>query len=127
MNAAHAAKLALARTRQDMLRAILPQDISWGVSVTKSGHIFLRGILVGRFTADGRIAADRHSEPIATTDPRALEARFRGIFFPADYTDALTAHDYHEELRAAYAAGDGDAATAALRALKALEAPVAVA
>lgn len=121
MNAAHAAKLALARTRQDMLRAILPQDISWGVSVTKSGHIFLRGILVGR------IAADRHSEPIATTDPRALEARFRGIFFPADYTDALTAYDYHEELRAAYAAGDGDAATAALRALKALEAPVAVA
>lgn len=93
MNAVHAAKLALARTRQDMLRAILPQDISWGISVTKSGNIFMRGVLVGRFTADGRITTDRHSEPIAADDARALTWLFRGVFFPADYDRARDAPD----------------------------------
>jgi len=127
MNTAHAAKLALARTRQDMLRAILPQDIAWGITVTKSGNIFMRDVLVARFIADGRIAADRHSEPVAATDSRALEARFRGVFFPADYTDPMTAYDCHEELRAAYVAGDDDAVKTALRRLEALKAPVAVA
>ena len=125
MDAAQAAKLALARTRQATLRTILPQDIAWGATVAKAGNIFLRGVLVGRFTADGRIAADRHSDPIAVTDVQGLTALFRGVFFPADYTDALTAYDRHEELMAANAAGDDDAADAALRRLRALEAPAA--
>lgn len=122
-----ARKIFRARASRDALRAILPQDIAWGIAVTRSGNIFLRGVLVGRFTADGRIATDRHSEPIAADDARVLTRLFREVFFPADYTDVMTAYDRHEELRAAYAAGDDDAATAALRALKALEAPVAVA
>lgn len=122
-----ARKIFRARASRDALRAVLPQDIAWGIAVTRSGNIFLRGVLVGRFTADGRIATDRHSEPIAADDVRALTQLFRGVFFPADYTDAMTAYDRHEELRAAYAAGDDDAATAALRALKVLEAPVAAA
>lgn len=121
----HAAKLAVARRRQDVLRKMLPQDIAWGVTVAKAGNIFLRGVLAARFTRDGsHISTDRHSEPIAATDSRALEARFRGIFFPADYTDPMTAYDRHEELRAAYAAGDDDAVKTALSRLRALEAPV---
>lgn len=128
MTTNHVAKLALARTRQEKLRKVLPRDVYWGVTVAKSGNIFLRGVLVGRFTADGsHITTDRHSAPIAVTDARALTARFRGFFFPADYTDAMTAYDRHEELRAAYAAGDDAAVAAALKALNALKAPAAVA
>ena len=127
MNApTHARKIFRARASRDALRAILPPDISWGIVVTRNGGIHFRGILVGRFTADGRIATDRHSDPIAATDRRSLTALFRGIFFPADYTDPLTAYDAHEELRAAYAAGDDAAARTALKRLKGLEAPVAV-
>ena len=124
----HARKIIRARASRDALRAILPRDIGWGLAVTRDGNVWFRGILAGRFTRDGsRIATDRHSAPIAATDARALEAHFRGFFFPADYTDALTAYDHHEELRAAFAAGDDDAVKAALKALKALEAPVAAA
>ena len=124
----HARKIFRARASRDALRAILPPDISWGIAVTNSGNIFLRGVLAARFTRDGKhIVGDRHSAPIAVTDARALTRLFRGVFFPADYTDAMTAYDRHEELRAAYAAGDDDAVKKALRALKALEAPVAVA
>ena len=123
----HARKIFRARAARDALRAVLPHDIGWGLAVTRSGNIFLRGVLVGRFTADGRIATDRHSDPIAADDVRALTRLFRGVFFPADYTDAMTAYDRHEELRAAYAAGDDAAARAALKRLKALEASVAVA
>ena len=128
MNAtARTRKTIRARASRDALRAMLPQDIAWGIAVTRSGNIFLRGVLVGRFMADGRIATDRHSDPIAADDVRALTRLFRGVFFPADYTDAMTAYDRHEELRAAYAAGDDDAALTALRRLRTLEAPAAVA
>ena len=127
MSSNHARKIFRARVSRDALRAILPRDIAWGIAVTKSGNIFLRGVLVGRFTVDGFIATDRHSAPIAVTDARALEARFRGVFFPADYTDPLTACDVHGDLMAAYAAGDDAAVARALNALDALKAPVAAA
>lgn len=127
MNTAHARKIFRARASRDALRAVLPQDVAWGVVVTRNGNIFLRGILVGRFTADGRIATDRHSAPIDVTDRRALEARFRGFFFPADFIDPMTAYDYHEELRAAYAAGDDVGVKAAMKRLNAMRVPVAVA
>lgn len=117
----------VARARQDMLRKVLPRDIAQHIIVIKSGDIHFRGILIGRFTADGRIATDRHSAPIDATDARALTARFRGFFFPADYTDPLAAYDHHEELRTVYAAGDDGAVATALKALNALKAPVAVA
>lgn len=124
---AYAHKIFRARASRDALRAILPPDIAWGIVVTRNRDIHFRGIMIGRFMADGRIATDRHSDPIAATDARALTRRFRSMFFPADYCDPLTAYDHHEELRAAYAAGDDDAVATALRRLKALEAPVAVA
>ena len=124
----HATKLAVARRRQATLRTILPREMSWGVTVTKSGNVFLRGVLAARFTRDGdHIIGGRHSAPIAVTDPKALTALFRGVFFPADYTDAMTAYDHHEELRAAYAAGDDAGVARALKALNALKAPAAVA
>lgn len=126
MNTAHARKIFRARASRDALRTILPQDIAWGIAVTRNGDIFFRGILVGRFMADGRIATDRHSDPIAADDARALEARFRGMFFPADYCDPFTAYDHHEELRAAYAAGDDDGVKVAMKRLNAMRAPVAV-
>lgn len=122
----HARKIIRARASRDALRAVLPRDIGWGIVVTNSGNIFLRGVLAARFTRDGKhIVGDRHSAPIAVTDARALTRLFRGFLFPADYTDPLTACDVHEAMMAAYTAGDDDAATAALRRLKALEAPVA--
>lgn len=98
MNAAHAAKLALARTRQATLRTILPQDIAWGVTVATGGSVRLRGVLVGGFTDDGGAVVGWEPDciPVPVTDERALTALFRGIFFPADYADALTACDRHE-------------------------------
>ena len=128
MKPTHARKVIRARASRDALRAILPQDIGWGLAITRGDNIFFRGVLAARFTRDGsHITTDRHSAPIAMTDSRALTAHFRGFFFPADYTDAMTAYDRHEELRAAYAAGDDAAVTKALKALDALKAPVAVA
>lgn len=123
----HAAKIERAAVRQAMLRTTLPQDIAWGVTVAAGGDVWLRGVLVGGFTDDGEaiIGWEPDRTPVPVTDERALEALFRGVFFPADYTDALTACDRQEELMAAYAAGDDDAADAALRRLRALEAPVA--
>lgn len=122
----HAAKIERAAVRHAMLRTTLPQDIAWGVTVAAGGNVWLRGVLVGGFTDDGEaiIGWEPDRTPVPVTDERALEALFRGVFFPADYTDALTACDRHEELMAAYAAGDDDAADAALRRLRALETPV---
>ena len=121
----HTRGIFRARASRDALRAILPPDIAWGIVVTKNGDIHFRGIMIGWFMADGRIATDRHSDPIAATDARALTARLRSMFFPADYADPMTAYDYHEELRAAYAAGDDAAVKAAMKRLRALEASVA--
>lgn len=123
----HAAKIERAAVRQAMLRTTLPQDIAWGVTVAAGGNVWLRGVLVGGFTDDGEaiIGWEPDRTPVPVTDERALEALFRGVFFPANYTDALTACDRQEELMAAYAAGDDDAADAALSRLRALETPVA--
>ena len=123
----HAAKIERAAVRQAMLRTTLPQDIAWGVTVAAGGNVWLRGVLVGGFTDDGEaiIGWEPDRTPVPVTDERALEALFRGVFFPADYTDALTACDRQEELMAAYAAGDDDAADVALRRLRVLETPVA--
>lgn len=119
----HAAKIERAAVRQAMLRTTLPQDIAWGVTVAAGGNVWLRGVLVGGFTDDGEaiIGWEPDRTPVPVTDERALEALFRGVFFPADYTDALTACDRQEELMA----GDDDAADAALSRLRALETPVA--
>lgn len=128
MNTARARKIFRARASRDALRAILPQDIAWGIAVARSGNIFMRGVLAARFTRDGKhIVGDRHSAPIDATDARALTRLFRGFFFPADYTDPLTACDVHEAMMAAYAAGDDAAVARALKALDALKAPVAAA
>lgn len=123
----HAAKIERAAVRQATLRTILPQDIAWGVTVAAGGNVWLRGVLVGGFTDDGAaiVSWEPDRAPVPVNDPKALTALFRGVFFPADYTDPLTAYDYHEALRAAYAAGDDAAADAALSRLRALEAPVA--
>lgn len=92
MKPTHARKVIRARASRDALRAILPQDIGWGLAITRGDNIFFRGVLAARFTRDGsHITTDRHSAPIAMTDSRALTAHFRGFFFPADYTDAMTA------------------------------------
>nr|DAW01338.1 MAG TPA: hypothetical protein [Caudoviricetes sp.] len=58
--------------------------------------------------------AGRDRKVISVSDHDALIRLFRGVFFPADYDDALTACDRHEDY----------AADAALRRLRALEAPV---
>lgn len=125
----HTAKIARAQVRQTMLRNILPQDIAWGVTVAAGGNVWLRGVLVGGFTDDGAAIASWEPDrtPVPVTDVQGLTALFRGVFFPADYTDARSALDAHNALMTAYAAGDDAAATAALKALNALKAPVAVA
>lgn len=112
-------KIARAQVRQTMLRNTLPQDIAWGVTVAAGGNIWLRGVLVGGFTDDGTaiVSWEPDRAPVPVTDVQALTALFQGVFFPADYTDALAAYDHHEELKAAYAAGVA----------KALKAPVAAA
>ena len=125
----HTGKIARAQVRQTMLRNILPQDIAWGVTVAAGGNVWLRGVLVGGFTDDGTaiVSWEPDRAPVPVTDARALEARFRGLFFPADYTDARGALDAHNALMAAYAAGDDDAVKTALRRLERLKAPVAAA
>lgn len=117
-----AEKIERAVVRQEMLRTALPQDISCGVTVAAGGNVWFRGVLVGGFTDDGAsvVSWEPDRAPVPVTDERALEALFRGVFFPADYTDALAACDRHEELMA----GDDTAADAALSRLRALEAPM---
>ncbi len=129
MNAPHAAKIERAAVRQATLRTALPQDIAWGVTVAAGGNVWFRGVLVGGFTDDGTyiVGWEPDCAPVPVTDAKALTILFRGIFFPADYTDPLTACDVHNELMAAYAAGDDAGVAEALKALDTLKAPVAVA
>lgn len=125
----HTAKIERAAVRQTMLRTILPRDIARGVTVAAGGNVWLRGALVGGFTDDGTaiVSWEPDRAPVPVTDAQGLTALFRGVFFPADYTDPMAAYDRHEELRAAYAAGDDDGVAAPLKALNALKAPAAVA
>lgn len=125
----HTGKIARAQVRQTMLRTALPQDIAWGVTVAAGGNVWLRGVLVGGFTDDGAaiVSWEPDRAPVPVTDVQALTALFRGVFFPADYTDARSALDAHNALMAAYAAGDDDAVAKALNTLDALKAPVAAA
>lgn len=116
---------ARAARRQERLKAVLPRPIADHVSVARSGTIWYRGVIIGDFLPGGTMIAGRDRKVISMDDRKTLTRLFRGVFFPADYTDPMTAYDYHEELRAAYAAGDDAAARAALKRLRALEAPVA--
>lgn len=116
-----------AAKRQEYLKSILPRNIADHVSVARSGTIWYRGVIVGDFLPGGIMIAGWDRKVISVSDARALEARFRGVFFPADFIDPMAAYDRHEELRAAYAAGDDAAVAKALKALNALKAPVAVA
>lgn len=128
MNLTVAAKIERAAVRQAVLRTVLPQDLAPHVTVARGGNVFLRGVLVGGFTDDGAyVVGWEDRAPVPVADFKALEALFRKVFFPADYTDAGTACDAHEALMAAYAAGDDDAVQDALKRLGALEAPIAAA
>lgn len=113
-----------AAKRQARLRNILPRSIADLVTVARSGTIWYRGVIIGDFLPGGTMIAGRDRKVISVSDHDAFIRLFRGVFFPADYDDALTACDRHEELMAAYAAGDATAADAALSRLRALEAPV---
>lgn len=129
MNTKIAAKIERAGVRQTMLRNILPQDLAPHITVARGGNVFLRGVLVGGFTDDGAhiVGWEDRDAPVPIDNARGLEALFRGVFFPADYTGALAARDAHEALMAAYAAGDDAAVQGALKWLRALEAPIAAA
>ena len=97
-------KISRARVRQAMLRAALPQDIAWGVTVAAGGNVWLRGVLVGGFTDDGAaIVSWEPDRVVYTNDHEALTGLFRGVFFPANYTDARSALDAHEARREATA------------------------
>ena len=80
-------KIARAQVRQTMLRTTLPQDIAWGVTVADDGAAI--------------VSWEPDRAPVPVTDVPALTALFRGMFFPADYTDARSALDAHNALMAA--------------------------
>lgn len=109
-----------AAKRQARLKNILPRNIADHVSVARSGTIWYRGVIIGDFLPGGTMIAGRNRKVISVSDREGLTRLFREVFFPGDYTDSLTAYDAHEGLRAAYAAGDDDAAKAAEKTLRAL-------
>lgn len=79
-------KIERATVRQMTLRSMLPRDIAWGVTVAYDGNVWFRGVLVGGFTDDGTYIVGWGPNRVRTaiTDSKALEALFRGVFFPAD-------------------------------------------
>lgn len=91
----HTEKIERAAVRQAMLRTALPQDIAWGVTVAAGGNVWFRGVLVGGFTDNGTaiVSWEPDRAPVPVTDAQALTQLFRGVFFPADYTDAHSALD----------------------------------
>lgn len=106
---------------RDALRYRMPRDLYWGINVIPCGNVFYRGVLVGRFTPDWDAIIGWGHRMVPVNDDMAVEALFRGVFFPWDYRDARTAVDRRAELMAAYAARDAAAVQVALRRLRALE------
>lgn len=103
-----------AAKRQARLENILPRSIADLVSVTRSGTIWYRGVIVGDFLPGGTMIAGRDRRVISVGDHKSLTQLFRGVFFPADYDDARSALDAHE----AWQTGDDAAAARAERALR---------
>lgn len=113
-----------AAKRQARLKNILPRSIADLVTVARSGTIWYRGVIIGDFLPGGTMIASRDRKVISVSDHNALIRLFRGVFFPADCTDARTAVDAHGARRRAWKTGDGAAAAKAERALR--RAPIVV-
>ena len=92
---------ARAAKRETTLKGILPRSIADLVSVARSGTLWYRGVIIGDFLPGGMMIAGRDRRVISVADHDALIRLFRDVFFPADYDDARTAVDAHEERRAA--------------------------
>ena len=118
---------ARAAKRQARLKGILPRPITELVTVARSGTIWYRGVIVGDFLPGGMMIASRDRKVISVSDCTSLTRLFRGVFFPADYDDAMAACDAHEARREAWQTGDDAAAAKAERALRRLRrAPIVV-
>lgn len=109
-----------AAKRQATLKSILPRSIADLVSVARSGTIWYRGVIIGAFLPGGTMIAGRDRKVISVSDRTSLTRLFRGVFFPADYDDARTALDAHEDRASAWEAGDDAAAQAAEKTLRTL-------
>ena len=96
---------ARAAKRQEWLKSILPHEIGQFIAVSRSGNIFYRGVLIAEFLGDDTCSVvTNDGRVVYTSDRTSLIRVFREVFFPADYSDPLTACDRYEELMAAYAA-----------------------
>ena len=117
-----------ARKRQEWLRSVLPDSIGQFIELSRSGNIFYRGVLAAEFLGDDTsMIVTTDDRVVYTSDRRALTRVFRGIFFPADYDNARTALDAHEDRASAWEAGDDAAAAEAERTLRRLRrAPIVV-
>lgn len=82
---------ARAAKRQAWLKDVLPRSIADPVTVARSGAIWYRGVIIGDFLPGGTMIAGRDRKVISVSDHDALIRLFRGVFFPADYDDALKA------------------------------------
>jgi len=109
---------ARAAKRQARLKNILPRPIADLITVARSGTIWYRGVIIGDFLPGSRMIAGRDRKVISVSDHTALTRLFRGVFFPADYTDAMTALDAHEDRASAWEAGDDATAAKAEKTLR---------
>lgn len=111
---------ARAAKRQARLKDILPRSIADLVTVARSGTVWYRGVIIGDFLPGGTMIAGKDRRVISVSNHTALTRLFRGVFFPADYTDASAALDAHEDRASAWEADDDAAAAAAEKTLRAL-------
>lgn len=109
-----------AAKRETTLKGILPRGIADLVSVARSGTIWYRGVIIGDFLPGSRMIAGRDRKVISVSDHKSLTRLFRGVFFPADYDDAGSALNAHEDRASAWEAGDDAVAQAAEKTLRAL-------
>lgn len=110
-----------ARKRQEWLKSVLPHEIGQFIELSRSGNIFLRGVLTAEFLGDDTsMIVTTDDRVVYTSDRTALTRVFRGVFFPADYDNARTALDAHEARRRPPKPGDDAAAAKAERTLRRL-------